>query len=156
MSISLGLISDNNIEGVHPHWLQRENVRDIIKSNSILKLISLPLLWVCVHWRFLSLVTHAAGQPAETPVLSTGWRCRRGKWRCRAVHNKRRKDRWCKIKPKARGWVPASRCSRLCRKVRDCNVPTLPRALQRTQMHSTTLPPPGDGHVMRRTCYLIR
>lgn len=115
-----------------------------------------PWLWERVHWWSWSVVTHAAVRPDVTPALSAEWKCRRGRWRCRAVHSKRRKGRRCKTKPKARGWVHASQCSRLCRKVQDCNVPTVPGALQQTQTHSTTLQPPGGGHVTRRTCYLVR
>lgn len=115
-----------------------------------------PWRWESVHWWSWSGMTHAAGRPDVTPAPSAEWKCRRGRWRCRAVHSKRRKGRQCKTKLKARGWVHASQCSRLCRKVQHCNAPTVPGALRQTQMRNTTLQPPGGGHVTRRTCYLIR
>lgn len=115
-----------------------------------------PWQWESVHWWSWSAVTHAAGQPDVTPAPSAEWKCKRGRWQCRAARSKRRKGRRCKTKLKARGWAHASQCSRLCRKVQDCNVPTVPGALQQTQMHNTTLQPPGGGHGSRRTCYLIR
>lgn len=115
-----------------------------------------PWQWARVHWWSLSAVTHAAARPDVTPALSAEWKCRRGRWRCRAAHSKRRKGRRCKTKPKACGWVHASQCSRLCRKALRRTVPTEPGALRRTRMHSTTLRPPGGERETRRTCYLIR
>lgn len=115
-----------------------------------------PWRWERVHWWSWSAVTHAAGRPDVIRALSAGWKCRRGRWRCRAVHSKRRRGRRCKTKLKARGWVHASQCSRLCRKARRCNVPSVPGALLQTQRRNTTLQPPGGAHVKRRSCYLIR
>lgn len=115
-----------------------------------------PWQWERVHWWSWSVVTHAAGRPDVIRALSAEWTCRRGRWRCRAAHSKRRKGRQCKTKPKACGWVHASQCSRLCHKVQHCIVPTVPGAQQQTQMRSTTLQPPGGVRVKRRTCYLIR
>lgn len=115
-----------------------------------------PWQWEHAHCWSLYVATRAAALLGVTRALSAEWKCRRGRLWHRAARSKRRRGRWCKTEPKAHGWAHASQCSRLCRKVQDYNVPTVPKAPQQTQMHNTTLRLPAGAHVTRRICYLVR
>lgn len=127
---------------------------DTIKRWTCLKCS--PWQWEHGRWRSLSAVTRAAGWPGVTLAPSSGCKCRTGWWWRRAARSRRRKGRRCKTETTARGWAPANQCSRRCRTVLDRNGPTAPKAPQQTLMRNTTLPPPGGGRAMKRTCFLIR